>query len=110
MLGRAREYGTGPRPVAILTRLRFGLSRRRAHLLLRAPIAVRAPVHILHGVKDADIPYGRSLMLAEKLESERVLVEFSKWGDHRLSTAEDLGRHVCAVEAMAGDRVGYKRL
>ena len=77
------------------------IEEARAHLLLRAPIAIGAPVHILHGMRDPDIPFGRSLTLAEKLESERVLVEFSKSGDHRLSNAGNLRQLMRAVQAMA---------
>ena len=77
------------------------IEEARSHLLLRAPIGIRARVHILHGMKDADIPYARSLRLAEKLESESVLVEFSKSGDHRLSVPGELERLTRAVQAMA---------
>ncbi|MFZ1992251.1 MAG: alpha/beta hydrolase [Alphaproteobacteria bacterium] len=92
---RPSAYG---QPYPITRRL---IEEARGHLLLRAPIGVRAPVYILHGMKDADIPYRRSLMLAEKLESDRVLVEFSKSGDHRLSNSRDLERLTRAVQAMA---------
>ena len=95
---RPSVYGE---PYPITWRL---IEEARAHLLLRAPISIHAPVHILHGMRDADIPYGRSLVLAEKLESNRVLVEFSKSGDHRLSTEGDLERLVRAVQAMVGEQ------
>lgn len=92
---RPSAYGA---PQAISRRL---IEEARAHLLLRGPIKVNCPVHILHGLRDPDIPFERSLLLAEKLESSRVLVEFIKSGDHRLSTAEDLERLTLAAQAMA---------
>ncbi len=62
----------------------------RHHLLLRAPIPLKIPVRILHGMNDPDVPWQRSLTLAERLESENVRLIFIKDGDHRLSRDQDL--------------------
>jgi len=60
------------------------------HLLLGGNIPVRAPVRVLHGMVDADVPWRLSLQLAERLEAEDVRLVFVKDGDHRLSRAPDL--------------------
>jgi pimeloyl-ACP methyl ester carboxylesterase len=62
----------------------------RRHLLLNAPIGIRRPVRLLHGMADPDVPYQLSLDLAERIVGENVRVTLIKDGDHRLSRAEDL--------------------
>ena len=78
------EYGA---PLPITQKL---LEDGREHLLLDGDIAVRCPVDILHGMRDPDVPWHHSLMLAECLESEAVRMTFVKDGDHRLSRGADL--------------------
>jgi pimeloyl-ACP methyl ester carboxylesterase len=60
------------------------------HLLLNAPIPIACPVHILHGMKDPDVPWELSLRLTERLESPDVRLTYVKDGDHRLSREADL--------------------
>jgi pimeloyl-ACP methyl ester carboxylesterase len=78
------EYGA---PLPITQKL---LEDGREHLLLDGDIAVRCPVDILHGMRDPDVPWHHSLMLAECLASEAVRMTFVKDGDHRLSRGADL--------------------
>jgi pimeloyl-ACP methyl ester carboxylesterase len=73
----------------------------RSHLLLRAPIAIDCPVHLLHGQRDADVPWQTALRLAERLRSEDVTVELVKAGDHRLSTEADLARITAALARLS---------
>jgi pimeloyl-ACP methyl ester carboxylesterase len=89
-------YGDQPYPVT-----RALIEDGRQHLLLRAPIPVRSPVHLLHGMADADVPWRTSLRLAERLEAEDVILELIKAGDHRLSTDSDLDRIWAAVRRLA---------
>jgi pimeloyl-ACP methyl ester carboxylesterase len=62
----------------------------RRHLLLDAPIPIAAPVRLLHGQGDADVPWETSLRLAARLQSDDVRVTLIKDGDHRLSRPADL--------------------
>ena len=91
------DYGEDPYPITI------GLIEEgRDHLLLRAPIAIGCPIHLLQGMRDEDVPWRTALQIAELVESERVTVELVKDGDHRLSRDEDLARLTAAVEGIAG--------
>ena len=76
-------------PYTITLRL---IQEARNHLLLRAPIPVRCPVRLIHGLNDSSVPWQRSLDLAGRLASEDVECTLVKNGDHRLSTPADLGR------------------
>jgi pimeloyl-ACP methyl ester carboxylesterase len=89
-------YGNGPYPVTDKL-----IEDGRQHLLLRASIPIRCPVHLLHGQRDADVPWETSLRLAERLQSDDVTIELIKAGDHRLSSAPDIARIIGAIERLA---------
>ncbi len=78
------EYGE-PTPLTLKL-----LEDGARHLVLDAPIAFTGPVRVLHGMRDADVPWRHSLLLAERLVSEDVRLVFVKDGDHRLSREADL--------------------
>jgi pimeloyl-ACP methyl ester carboxylesterase len=61
-----------------------------ANRLLNLNIAIDCPVRLLHGQRDADVPWHHSLHLAEKLHSSDVQVTLIKDGDHRLSRDQDI--------------------
>lgn len=61
-----------------------------AQRLLDGAIAIAAPVRLLHGQADADVPWQIALRLAEALGSADVQVHLVKAGDHRLSRPQDL--------------------
>lgn len=62
----------------------------RRHLIMRSAIAFNGPVRLLHGMRDEDVPWQRSLALAERLAATDVRVTLVKDGDHRLSRDADL--------------------
>lgn len=72
----------------------------RRHLLLDGAPDIRCPVHLLHGMRDPDVPWRLSVELAEKLAREDVQVTLVKNGDHRLSTPENLALIRDAVMGM----------
>jgi pimeloyl-ACP methyl ester carboxylesterase len=68
----------------------------KRHLVLRAPLALDCAVRLLHGMRDASVPWQTSLRLAEQLTGRDISLILVKDGDHRLSTAADL-RHLAAT-------------
>jgi pimeloyl-ACP methyl ester carboxylesterase len=79
------EYSEKPYPITMKL-----IQEGRKHLLLRNDIAFDKPVRLLHGMLDPDVPWKRSLLLAEKLQAQDVRVILVKDGDHRLSRDQDL--------------------
>jgi pimeloyl-ACP methyl ester carboxylesterase len=72
----------------------------RRNLLLDSTIDIDAPVRLLHGLEDRDVPHTVSLQLQAKLKSQDVIVQLIKDGDHRLSRPQDLARLCTAVEEL----------
>ena len=60
------------------------------HLRLAGAIALDCPVRLVHGQRDADVPWETSLRLAAALRSDDVQVCLVKDGDHRLSRTGDI--------------------
>jgi len=89
-------YGDAPYPVT-----RSLIEDGRQHLVLRGPIPITCPVHLLHGQRDPDVLWQIALRLAECLESDDVTIELIKAGDHRLSRESDLARITAAIERLA---------
>ncbi len=58
--------------------------------LLDGEIAIPAPVRLLHGQEDNDVPPETSLRLARALSGDDVHVTLVKGGDHRLSRPGDI--------------------
>jgi pimeloyl-ACP methyl ester carboxylesterase len=72
----------------------------RKHLLLNGRIAIDAPVRLLHGLNDRDVPHAVSLRLQTRLTSPDVVLQLIKDGDHRLSRPQDLARLCVAVDEL----------
>ena len=71
----------------------------RRHLLLHRPIPITAPVRILQGMQDPDVPWRHALALVEALVSTDVTLTLIKDGDHRLSRPQDLERLIGVASA-----------
>ena len=67
--------------------------------VLGGPIAISAPVRLLHGQADEVVPWRLSLELAARLVSADVQVLLIKNGDHRLSGEAEIG---LMLEMVAG--------
>jgi len=74
----------------------------RRHLLLRETIDLVCPARLLHGMRDPDVPWQRSVKLAERLAAPDVRVVLVKDGDHRLSREQDLALLCRSVEELSG--------
>jgi pimeloyl-ACP methyl ester carboxylesterase len=71
----------------------------RQHLLLGGIVRSHAPVRVLQGMRDPDVPYQHALTLVEHMPMDPVTLTLVRDGDHRLSREEDIR---LLVEAVAG--------
>lgn len=62
----------------------------RNNRVLNGDLAVGAPVRILQGMEDPDVPYAHALRLVESLAHDDVQMTLIKDGDHRLSRDGDI--------------------
>ena len=69
--------------------------------ILPGPVGVRAPVRVLQGGRDEDVPWAHALELYQAIESEDAVFSLIRDGDHRLSRPQDLTRLLAAVEEAA---------
>ena len=74
----------------------------RENLVLRSPLPIARAVRLLHGMRDASVPWQRSLAIAEHIDSDDVTLMLIKDGDHRLSRDEDLQRLARTLDELAG--------
>ncbi|HEY7689948.1 MAG TPA: alpha/beta fold hydrolase [Dongiaceae bacterium] len=89
---RPSAYDDGP---YVITRTLIEEGRR--HALLSGAIDIACPVRLIHGMADPDVPYAKSLRIAERLRSDDATVTLIKDGDHRLARPRDLQRLFDAV-------------
>jgi pimeloyl-ACP methyl ester carboxylesterase len=73
----------------------------RSWNVMDGEIPIEAPVRILHGGLDEDVPWSHSFELAEKLRTRDVVWSLIKDGDHRLSRPQDIERIVDTVLSAA---------
>jgi pimeloyl-ACP methyl ester carboxylesterase len=83
-LQQPSEYGA-PYPIT-----RALIEDGRTQLVLGGPIPITAPVRLLHGQADRDVPWEFSLRLAAQITGRDVQVVLVKDGEHRMSRPQDL--------------------
>lgn len=88
-------YGPEPTP----THATFWRDAQNRLMLERA-IPIFCPVRLIHGQRDADVPWETSLKLADALLSDAVQVTLVKDGDHRLSRDEDIALLLRTIESL----------
>jgi pimeloyl-ACP methyl ester carboxylesterase len=69
-----------------------------ANRVLFSGLPIDVPVRLLQGLADTEVPWNRTLRLAELLRSGDVQLTLVKGGDHRLSRDADLALLIAAVE------------
>src|SRR3546814_10374153 len=62
----------------------------RRHCILKAGVAVTAPVRILQGMNDPDVPWQHAVKTVEAFSGADTRLPLIKDGDHRLSRPQDL--------------------
>ncbi len=93
---RPSAYSTEPVPIT-----RALLADGRRHLLLDKTLRSHAPVHILQGMADPDVPWRHAMTLVEHFAADPVALTLIKDGDHRLSRPADIALLTAAVEGIA---------
>jgi pimeloyl-ACP methyl ester carboxylesterase len=79
------------------------IEEARKHLLLdRSAIAIHVPVRLIHGMRDASVPWSTAPRIAALLLSDDVTVKLVKDGDHRLSREQDLAILFDTVDNLCG--------
>ena len=106
----ARPSDYSPEPTPITRRL---IEEGRQHLLFGDVIRAYAPVHILQGMSDRDVPWRHALKIVAHLSADPTTLTLIADGDHRLSRESDLTLLARSVELLterceqyAGARVG----
>ena len=69
--------------------------------ILPGPVPIAAPVRILQGGADPDVPWRHALELANVMGGEDVVFTLIRDGDHRLSRPQDIARLIGAVEEVS---------
>ena len=92
---RPSEYSEDPYMISMQL-----IEEARQHTLLDKAISLTCPVRLLHGMQDPDVPWQHSLKIAEQLESQDVVLTFTKSGDHRLSEPADIARLLASVDEL----------
>jgi pimeloyl-ACP methyl ester carboxylesterase len=96
-LERPSQYG--PEPM-VYTRLFWASGER--HRLMHGPIDLDIPTRLIHGQRDPDVPWMRSVTLAGLLRSDDVQTVLVKDGDHRLSRPQDIALILQALTQLTG--------
>jgi pimeloyl-ACP methyl ester carboxylesterase len=59
-------------------------------LLNKKSIDISCPVHLIHGMKDIDVPYSISERAAATIIANEIILKLIKGANHSLSRQEDL--------------------
>ena len=95
---RRSEYGETPYRYT-----RTLIDDAAAQTVLGGEIAVNCPVRLLHGQRDAAVPWQLALDTAAQLRSADVQVVLVKDGDHRLSRPRDLALLETTLDALISE-------
>lgn len=90
------EYDSSPYPYTwkLIEDARANWCLLPRHDTNKTETAKKIPIHcrirLLHGLCDRDVPWQKSMQLAEALETDDVTVTLVKSGDHRLSKPDEI--------------------
>ena len=85
VFNRPSAYGDGPYPIT-----KRIIEDGKKHLLGGKGVVLDAPIRILHGQRDPDVPWQHSLHLVEAIRGADIRLTLIKDGEHRLSRPQDL--------------------
>ena len=82
----------------VFTRALVEDGRRQA--LLDKPIEITAPIRIIQGMGDANVPWMHATRFAEKIVAEDLVITLIKNGDHRLSKPQEIAIILDAIKSL----------
>lgn len=91
------DYDDGP--YVITRRL---IEDGRKHLVLRSPLSLPFPVHLLQGSADVDVPPSVALRLFDHAECADLALTLVKGADHRFSEPDNLALLARTLDALEG--------
>ncbi|MEM9706370.1 MAG: alpha/beta hydrolase [Pseudomonadota bacterium] len=94
-VGIPNQYGDEPTPVTA-TFLEDGAK----NCVMDGAINITAPMRIIQGTEDPDVPYTHAIEFLKLLKSDDATLTLVKGGDHRLSTPPDIDRLLATIEAL----------
>jgi len=92
---RPSPYGEEPYPIT-----RALLEDGARWSILDSEVPIEAPVRILQGGEDPDVPWRHALEMAQAIKGRDVVFTLIKDGDHRLSRPQDIARLIAAVDEL----------
>ncbi|POF32668.1 alpha/beta hydrolase [Roseibium marinum] len=95
----AQPSAYGDEPYVITRKL---IEDGRKHLLFGGPLQIGAPITILQGAEDPDVPASHARRLVEALPLDDVTFSLVPDGDHRLSRPQDIELLLRVVADMSG--------
>ncbi len=90
---RPSAYGDGPYPLT-----KKLIEDGEKHMLSQQKGKLALPIRILHGMQDPDVPWGHSIELMKKLDTQSITLSLIKDGEHRLSRPEDIDLLFSVIE------------
>jgi len=64
----------------------------KKHNVLSSPLKIDAPVHLLQGQSDNEVPWKFAVEISDYIDGDNIAVTIVKGADHRFSRPEDLKR------------------
>ncbi len=92
ILYQPSEYSDVPTPISYAL-----IEDGRNHFVLRERFSASYPIRLLHGMRDPDVPWQRSQMLAEIIDGPDTQVLYQPAADHRFSSDQDIALLLATV-------------
>ncbi len=81
----------------------------RENLLLLTPLAIKCPIHILHGTEDKNLNSQKPFKLQAVLESDNVIVKLIKGATHSLDRENDIAELCSSLLSLTSIYFNNKR-
>ncbi len=76
------------------------INKSKTVTVLDKPFKLNAPVRLIHGTKDPDVPHRMSSLLMDTIQSDDMTLTLIKDADHRLSTQSELNTTLQILQSL----------